>query len=93
MFGIKNWDEATPEWQAYVDRRKEYNARINQSRERADALHSELLASGRKRQEQREQREQAAYNAEVQRSGVGREVYHLDEGPERDERQAQPDRV
>lgn len=75
LFGIKNWDEATPEWQAYVDRRKEYNARINQSRERADALHSELLASGRKRQEQREQREQAAYNTEMQRSGLGREEF------------------
>ena len=75
LFGIKNWDEATPEWQRYVDRRKEYNARITQSRERADALNEELLASGRTRQEQREQGEQAAYNAEMERSGVGREEF------------------
>lgn len=75
LFGIKNWDEATPEWKAYIDKRKAYNEQIRVSRERVDRLAEELKGIANQGKAQREKQAREEYDAEMQRSGLKREEF------------------
>lgn len=75
LFGIREWDSSTPEWQEYLAKRKQYNERARALQDRLDAIDEQLKSSAETRAQQRDREETARYDAGLEKSGLSRENY------------------